>query len=225
MAQSVRRFEAVVANATIGIIVCNRADNIVSANQLAHQQFGYAEGGEANRVYFVESGRVKTVRATAIGKELITNIYQAGEFFGYPALLEHTTQPESAVVMDEAVLLHIPVDEFNDLLLRNVKFSQQFIRLLAGRVRERKDQLTGMAYHSLRRRVAGALLQLHAQAAAAQPAAPLIHLSREDLAALIGTAPESLSRTLSEFRQDGLLELTPKTLQVLQPDKLRRNNW
>jgi CRP/FNR family cyclic AMP-dependent transcriptional regulator len=189
------------------------------------KQILYAEGNEANRVYFVQSGRVKTTRATTGGKELITNFYQAGEFFGYLALLEHTPQPESAVVVDEAVLLHIPADEFNDLLLRNNEVSQQFIHLLAGRVREREDQLTSMAYHSLRRRVAGALLQLHAQAAAAQPAAPLIHLSREDLAALVGTAPESLSRTLSEFRQDGLLELTPKTLQVLQPDKLRRNNW
>ncbi|MDO7874786.1 response regulator [Hymenobacter sp. ASUV-10] len=189
------------------------------------KQIIYAEGDEANRVYFVQSGRVKTVRNTANGKELITNFYQPGEFFGYPALLENTPQPESAVALDDAVLLHIPADDFNDLLLRNTQVSQQFIRLLAGRVREREDQLTSMAYHSLRRRVADALLQLHAQAVAAQPAAPLIHLSREDLAALVGTAPESLSRTLSEFRQDGLLELTPKTLQVLQPDKLRRNNW
>mgnify|MGYP002652037172 CR=1 FL=1 len=99
------------------------------------------------------------------------------------------------------------------------------LQVLAGRVHEREAQLTGMAYHSLRRRVADALLQLHAQAVAAQPSVPLIHLSREDLAALVGTAPESLSRTLSEFRQDGLVELTPKTLQVLQPEKLRRNNW
>jgi CRP-like cAMP-binding protein len=189
------------------------------------KQIIYAEGDEPSRVYFVQSGRVKTTRATTGGKELITNIYQAGEFFGYPALLEHSPQPESAVVVDDAVLLHIPADEFSQLLLRNSEVSQQFIRLLAGRVHEREAQLTGMAYHSLRRRVADALLQLHTQAVAAQPAAPLIHLSREDLAALVGTAPESLSRTLSEFRQDGLVELTPRTLQVLQPDKLRRNNW
>jgi CRP-like cAMP-binding protein len=54
------------------------------------KQIIYAEGNEANRVYFVQSGRVKTIRSTNTGKGLITNIYQAGEFFGYPALLELT---------------------------------------------------------------------------------------------------------------------------------------
>ena len=98
---------------------------------------------------------------------------------------------------------------------------QQFIRLLAGRVRERETQLLAMAYSSVRRRVADALLHLHAQAAPGDS----IHLSREDMAALVGTAPESLIRTLSEFKQDGLIELTPKNIRVLEPEKLRRARW
>jgi CRP-like cAMP-binding protein len=184
-----------------------------------HRQFVYAEGDEPTRLYFVQAGRVKTTKATAAGKELITGFYQAGEFFGYQALLEHAPYHDSAVAVEDSTLLYIPAEEFTDLLLRSAEVSQQFIRLLAGREREREQQLVEMAYHSLRRRVADALLRLHA------PADPHIHLTREELAAVVGTAPESLSRTLSEFRQDGLIELTPKSIRVLQPDGLRRANW
>ncbi|GAA4495935.1 response regulator [Hymenobacter ginsengisoli] len=188
-------------------------------HQVPRRQFIYTEGDEPLRLYFVQAGRVKTSKTTAAGKELITGLYQADEFFGYQALLERLPYHDSAVAVEDSTLLYIPAEEFTDLLLRNADVSQQFIRLLAGRERQREQQLVEMAYHSLRRRIADALLQLH------QPGGPPIQLAREDLAAVVGTAPESLSRTLSEFRQDGLIELTSGTIRVLQPERLRRSNW
>jgi CRP-like cAMP-binding protein/CheY-like chemotaxis protein len=181
----------------------------------------YLAGDESTRVYFVKSGRVKTVKSTDGGKELITGFYGPGEFFGYLPLLQHTTHSDSAVALDDTELVYIPQDDFTQLLLRNPEVGQQFIRLLAGRVSEREEQLLAMAYSSIRRRVADTLLHLHAQAG---PDAA-IHFTRDDLAAMVGTAPESLIRTLSEFKADGLVELLPKSIRVLQPDKLRRARW
>jgi CRP/FNR family cyclic AMP-dependent transcriptional regulator len=179
----------------------------------------YAEGDEPTRLYFVQAGRVKTSKTTAAGKELITGLYQPGEFLGYQALLEHRPYHDTAVALEDSTLYYIPAAEFTDLLLRNAEVSQQFIRLLAGREREREQQLVELAYHSLRRRVADALLRLLTSADAS------IQLSREDLAAVVGTAPESLSRTLSEFRQAGLIELAPNYIRVLRPEGLRQDNW
>jgi CRP-like cAMP-binding protein/CheY-like chemotaxis protein len=199
----------------------------LSADRRAHavrrKQDIYNEGDEPARVYFVQSGRVKTVKTTDGGKELITGLYGPGEFFGYLALLEHTAHGDSAVALDDAELVYIPADDFRQLLLRNREVGQQFIRLLAGRVREREQQLLAMAYDSIRRRVADTLLHLHAQTSA-DPAAS-IQLARDDMAAMIGTAPESLIRTLSEFNHNGLIELTPKNIRVLEPEKLRRAHW
>ncbi|KUG07287.1 response regulator [Solirubrum puertoriconensis] len=183
----------------------------------------YSEGDEPTRLYFVKSGRVKTVKTTAGGKELITGIYNAGEFFGYMALLEQTKHGDSAVAVDDSELVYIPKDDFTQLLLRNPEVGQLFIRLLAGRVNEREQQLLGMAYNSIRRRVADVLLRMNEQPGS--DGAAVIQLSRDDMAAVVGTAPESLIRTLSEFKHDGLIELTNKTIRVLQPDKLRRSNW
>ncbi len=183
----------------------------------------YLEGDEPVRIYFVQAGRVKIVKTTEAGKELITGFYGPGEFFGYLALLGHTRHTDSAVTVDDSELVYIPQDDFSLLLLRNPDVGQQFIHLLAGRVLEREQQLLTMAYSSIRRRVADALLRLYEPTAGDQHAS--IQLSRDDMAAMIGTAPESLIRTLSEFNQSGLIELTTKNIRVLEPEKLRQAHW
>ncbi|SDY81401.1 response regulator [Hymenobacter psychrophilus] len=196
----------------------------LTAQQKVHalrkKQDIFHAGDEALRAYLVRSGRVKTVHSTAAGKELITEFYGPGEFFGYLPLLDGTPHSDTAVTVEETELVYLPKADFLALLLAHPEVSQQFIRLLAGRVRTRELQLLGMAFDSLRRRVATALLLLHARADAT-PAAG-ITISREDLAALVGTPPESLSRTLNEFRQEGLVELTPGNVRLLHPDKFRR---
>ncbi len=184
------------------------------------KQYVYSEGDEPTRLYFLKSGKVKTVRTNPDGKELITGLYNAGDFVGYMALLDNSDYTDSAITLDDAELVYIPKVDFSQLILANPVVSQQFIKLLAGRVSERETQLLGMAYSSLRRRVADTLLRLtdpHPDT--------LIQLSRDDLAAMIGTATESLIRTLTEFRQDGLIEVLPTGIRVVQPDKLRRTNW
>jgi len=185
------------------------------------KQYVYTEGDEPTRLYFLKSGKVKTLRSNADGKEFITGYYNAGDFFGYLALLDKGEYTDSAVTLDDSELVYIPEADFRQLLSGNANVSGQFIKLLAGRVSEREEQLLSMAYSSLRRRVADTLLRL-----SEQQSDGLIQLSRDDLAATIGTASESLIRTLSEFKQDGFIETTPTGgIRVVQPQKLRRANW
>ncbi|GAB4029065.1 response regulator [Spirosoma gilvum] len=191
---------------------------------MAKKQFVYTEGDEPTRLYFLKSGRVKTVRTNNDGKELVTGIYGAGEFFGDLALLEEKPYTESALTLDDSELVYIPKDDFKHLLTVHPEVGREFVRMLAGRISDREDQLLGMAYSSLRRRVANALLRLQEPLPSGEPAPP-IQLSRDDLASVIGTATESLIRTLSEFKHDGLIEISGAGIRVLQPDKLRRANW
>ncbi len=197
----------------------------LSADRKPHsvrkKQYLYTEGDEPTRLYYVQAGKVKTVRTNTDGKELITGVYGPGDFFGYLNLLDNTDYTDSALTLDDSELIYIPKEEVEQLLLASPAVSQEFIRLLAGRVSERETQLLSMAYSSLRRRVADTLLRLHQQ----QPDG-LIQLSRDDLASVVGTATESLIRTLSEFRTDGLIETTSAGgIRIVQPDKLRRANW
>ncbi len=185
------------------------------------RQFVYSEGDEPIRLYFLKSGTVKTTRVTADGKELITGLYQAGDFFGHFALLDNQPYTDSALTVADAELIYIPKDDFCQLLLVNPAVSSQFIKLLAGQVADRETQLLGMAYNSLRRRVADTLLRLHES----HPDEP-VQLSRDDLAAMTGTATESLIRTLTEFKRADFIGITATGgILVVQPDKLRRGNW
>ncbi|GAB3946010.1 response regulator [Spirosoma harenae] len=200
----------------------------LSADRKIHhvpkKQFIYTEGDEPTRLFFLKTGRVKTTRTNTDGKELVTGLYGPGEFFGELALLEETNYTDSALTLDDAELIYIPKDDFRQLLLAQPEISREFIRLLAGRVSEKETQLLGMAYSSLRRRIADTLLRLQEPLPNGDPAPP-IQLSRDDLAAVVGTATESLIRNLTEFKNDGLIEITGAGIRVLQPDKLRRANW
>ncbi|OGX88869.1 response regulator [Hymenobacter glacialis] len=195
------------------------------AHLIRKKQDIYLEGDESTRLYYVQSGRVKTVKTTDGGKELIVGLYGPGEFFGYLPLLQHTPHCDSAIAVDESELLYIPKDDFTELLLRNPEVGQQFVRLLAGQVSGQAELLLAMAYNSIRRRVADTLVQLHQQQMGTEAAETGIQLTRDDMAAMVGTAPESLSRTLNEFKQAGFIALTPNTIRVLEPEKLRRAHW
>jgi len=188
---------------------------------LRKKQYVYSEGDEPSRLYFIQTGKVKTVRINANGKEFITGIYNPGDFFGYFALIDNTDYADSAITLEDSELIYIPQEDFQQLLLSSPQVSGLFIKLLVGQVGEREKQLLGLAYNSLRRRVSDALLHLHEQ----QPDAN-IQLMRDDLAAMIGTSTESLIRTLSEFKQDGIIEVSPKgSFRIIQPERLRRANW
>lgn len=190
-------------------------------HMVGKKQYLYFEGDDPLRLYFLRTGRVKTLRTDPNGKEFITGLYHAGDFFGYFPLLEAKAYADAAITLDDSELVYIPAEDFRQLLIANPAVSQQFIKLLAGRVAEREEQLVGMAYGSLRRRVADTLLRL-----CEHEPDHIIKLSRADLAAMIGTATESLIRTLSEFKQDDLVEVTDSGgIRVVNPDRLRRAKW
>jgi CRP/FNR family cyclic AMP-dependent transcriptional regulator len=187
------------------------------------KQFVYSEGDEPIRLYYLKSGRVKTIRSNNDGKELVTGLYGADEFFGYLALLEETNYTDSAVTLEDSELVYIPKEDFLQYLAAQPAAGRQFVSLLAGHVSEKEVQLLSMAYGSLRRRVGDTLLRL-SLSPTGEPTLP-IKLSRDDLAAVIGTATESLIRILTEFKQDNLIEIGSEGIRVLDPNKLKQANW
>ncbi|MGV3557293.1 response regulator [Larkinella arboricola] len=188
------------------------------------KQFVYSEGDEPTRLYFVQAGRVKTFKTNPDGKEFITGLYLPGDFFGYVSLLEQTDQTDSAVALEDTELVYIPKETFIDLVSRDSEVARRFVQLLANRITDREEQLLAMAYNSLRRRVADTLLRLH-NSLQSNDNQPVIHFSRDDLAAMVGTATESLIRTLSEFKSDGLIDISGTSIRILQPEKLKRARW
>lgn len=189
-------------------------------NRYKKKQVIYSEGNHPARLYYVLKGKVKTYRVNDDGKELTTALFSAGDFLGYIALLEGTAYKDTAEAMEEAELAIIPKEEFTELIHHNRVVAQKFIRLLAGNISAREEQLLGLAYNSLRKKVADALILLENKYRQEADTHFTIAISREGLAAIAGTATESLIRTLSDFRSEQLIDIKDGQIIILNRKKL-----
>lgn len=182
----------------------------------------YMEGDEPNGIIFVVKGRIKTYKTNEDGKEFITGIHKEGDFLGYIDLIENTEYRESAEAMDEAEVTIIPRQDFFSLLYSNRDVAAKFIKLLSNNLQETEDRLLNLAYNSVRKRVADALITLQQRYHTAKDQNSGFSVSREDLASMVGTATESVIRTLSDFKEEKLIDIKEKNIFILNPDRLSR---
>jgi len=183
----------------------------------------YRESTHLRGVYYLSKGKVKTQRASDYGKDLIHTIYSAGEFFGFiPLLLQEEQQYYlSAIAMENSEVYLIPKDDFHNLIFNNISFSQEFIKILTKRLREKDEQLTKLAYNSVRKKVADVLVLLHNKYKDSNGEyESSISISRKDLSDLAGIATETAIRTLGEFKEEKLIKITHGNITICDLDKL-----
>lgn len=178
----------------------------------------YSEGDLPLNVYFVKSGNIKTFKSHPDGKELIINLYSANDFFGFEPILENENYRESAVAMQDSEIVAIPRHDFMLMIQTHPDVSKSFINLLCKKVAERESQLLNLAYNSVRQRTAEALLKSETL----KDSKSVIAISRDDLAKMVGTASESVIRVLSEFKDEGLIEIETGKIKIVQRAKLEK---
>ncbi|MBT1703753.1 response regulator [Chryseosolibacter indicus] len=178
----------------------------------------FTEGDMPLYVYLIKSGNVKTFKSNPDGKELITNLYAENDFFGFESVLENSNYTESAVAMQDSELIAIPRHDFMTMIQGHPDVSASFINLLCKKVAEREKQLLNLAYNSVRQRTAEALLK----SSSLKDAKSNIAISREDLAKMVGTASESVIRVLSDFKEEGMIEIQGGKIKILKPEKLEK---
>ncbi len=188
--------------------------------KLSKKEVVYKEGGFPKGVFFVNRGKIKTFKTHDQGKELITGLYKEGEFFGYLALMDETKYADSAEALDESELCFIPKEDFFPLLYKNAEVSRKFIKMLSDNLVEKEEQLLKLAYNSVRKRVAEALLTLENRYKKEGEKNFSINITREDIANLAGTATETTIRTLSDFKDEKLIEIKGGTITIVALDKL-----
>ncbi len=166
-------------------------------------------------LYFVKSGKVKVFKTNEEGKEYIISLHGPGEFFGYLDLIKEERYTESSAALEDTELHLIPKEDFNKLLHANRDVASQLIKMLANNVTTTEEQLLNLAYNSVRRRVANALLYLSEKEGKED-----ISILRDDLARIVGTAKESVIRMLTEFKEDGYIQISGGAIHILDKKKL-----
>jgi CheY-like chemotaxis protein len=180
----------------------------------------YNEGKRPRFLYFLNKGRVKCTKVHEDGKEYITNLYNEGEFIGYTALIEDTLYDDTAMILEDAEIMQIPKEEFLQMIYSDITVATKFIHIITHNVKEKEERLINLAYSSLRKRVAKALEDIVDKFEIKDNSKP-IEISREEIAQYIGTATESLNRTISDFKAEGLIDINRGKIVPVNMDKVR----
>jgi CRP-like cAMP-binding protein/ActR/RegA family two-component response regulator len=186
------------------------------ARPFKKNQVIYYEGDKGNGLYLLLSGKVKTIKLAEDGRELMTGIYSADDYLGINAMLSNEEYADTATALEDSVLCLIPKEQLEQLLNLYPEVAREFIKLLANDIREKEEQLLQMAYHSVRKKMAEALLRLQRRDGLE------FKIARENLAAMAAMATETVSRTLSDFKEEGLIDKKGSTITILDLAKLTK---
>lgn len=179
----------------------------------------YRQGDFASYAYKIRSGKVKIYQINQDGKEFIIDILTEGQFLGENALIQDTDRTEFAQALEDTEVIMIPRKEFQDLIFQNREVSGRFIKMLSKNLLDKESSLMEMAYDTVRKRTADALMKLYGTYSEGKGPAKF-EVSRADLASMVGTATESVIRMLSEFKKDGYIKIEGSTIHVMEPEKL-----
>ena len=184
--------------------------------QVKKKQVLYYEGDHPQGIYLVIEGAIRTFKLAEDGRELMMGLYKPDDYLGVNALLLDESFTETAEAIDDSAVCLLPKDAIVGLVNKYPDITLQFIKILANNIREKEEQLIELAYNSVRKRLAQVLVRLSKQFS--DPSQ--FKISRDELASMAGMATETVSRTLSDFKDEKLIEKKGSHIQILDLNRL-----
>ena len=203
----------------LGLLDAVNVPHTLSAGQLL-----FDEGAPAFAVHCIRRGRVKLLKSGPGGEEQIIRVLGSGELIGYRAVLAGEPYAATAQALEDTTVCTIPARVFIELIRRSPEFALETLAKVARELRISEETLIGLSRKSIRQRLAAILLVL----SDSRPVAPLprrpgtVRLARRDLAQLIATSPESISRALGRFATERMVECSRKEIRLLDLSALRK---
>lgn len=186
--------------------------------QIKKKQVLYYEGDHPQGLYLIIEGAIRTFKLAEDGRELMMGLHKPDDYIGVNALLLDDAFTETAEAVDDSAVCLLPKEAIINLVNRYPDISMQFIKLLANNIKEKEDQLLELAYNSVRKRLAQVLVRLSKQL----PDPSQFKISRDELASMAGMATETVSRTLSDFKDEKLIEKKGSHIQILDLNRLAK---
>lgn len=181
------------------------------------KQIVYYDGDAAQGIYLVLEGKIKTTKLSEDGRDFLTGIYRSDEYFGLHDALMSTVHTETATALEESKICMLQKSQVDEILEKSPSLAMDFIHLLATGLQQTENHLVEMAYNSVRKRLANTLLRI-----SEINDNTIFKISRDDLAAMAGIATETVSRTLSDFKVEELIEKKGSEIQLINVEKLKK---
>jgi CRP-like cAMP-binding protein len=189
---------------------------------IAADQRIYFEGETAEHLYLVAMGKVKLVRNSLSGREVLLDILRGGEYFGSLAAFGGHVYVETAIAQTDCCILRISAADFETILSEHPSVMRKALEAVSQRLAESQEIIQQLSAQPAEQRIASALLRLAGKLGESQGQDVLIQLpfSRQDLAAMTGTTTETVSRVMSRLVEDGLVKSGRRWVTILEVSRL-----
>jgi CRP-like cAMP-binding protein len=172
----------------------------------------FSEGDEGTGFYMVVTGRVKIFKVSVEGKEQILHLFGPGESFGEVSVFTGQGFPADAVTSVQTVLLFFPRAAFSALIQKDPTLALNMLAELSGRLRHFAGLIEDLSLKEVPGRLAKYLLYLSDGKGDGEVA---LDVSKGQLASLLGTIPETLSRILARMHRQGVIRLRGSQIRIL----------
>lgn len=215
----VRQYNALKALNTADLTDINRAKE---TRTIKKGEAIFKEGQRLSGIYCVRNGASKLSKVTASGRDQIVKIATKGEILGHRSVVCDESANLSAVALDDMEVCYIPKSLIQDRIEANPEFVKKLMVSLAEELRTADDMIVDLSQKTVKQRLAQSLLYLKDQFGEDEDGSLELILTREDLAAVIGTATESCIRLLSDFKKKGYISTKGKNIKIENLSELER---
>lgn len=174
----------------------------------------FMEGDDGKAVHFVKTGRVKLLKTSEDGKELIINILSVNDVFAEVTMFNELAYPVTVETLEKSELGYIYNEDLEALVKASPSLALSLIKILSKRLYEAQLKTKQIALNDAYYRTVDILIKFH------EPN-KTIRIPRQDLANMVGTARETLSRILSRLKKDGLITFEGKDIRIIDLEKLK----
>jgi CRP/FNR family cyclic AMP-dependent transcriptional regulator len=188
-------------------------------------QIIFLEEETGNYMYLVLSGKVKVSKAGTGGKETILAIHRTGDFFGEMSLLDGKTAPATVSAMEDSKIISLSGADFHKYLLHNEKVLLQIINVLCARLRQ-VWQTQSLSSSTADARIRMGIYQLAKRHGIRDAHGTIIDLkiTHQELAEMVGTSRETVTRVLARLREQGIIEIDQRRMTLLDSEGLLRES-
>lgn len=196
-------------------------EKVMQSKNYRKNEAVFTEGSSPTGIFFVQFGKVKKYKVDNDGREQIIYIYKSGEFFGYSAILSNESYGDTTLTLENSIISFISNEDFFNILDRSAVFSRLLLKSLSHEFSVMANLMAVLSQRTVRERVALSLLILHDKYKTSDNEKDVfITLSRADLANMAGTANETLARVLHDFKEENLIWMEGRKIQLINLQRL-----
>jgi len=180
------------------------------------------KGEEGNTLYMIIAGKIKIVRHSLNGDEVILAVLSAGDFCGEMALLDGLPRSADAIAVEETSLYVLTRADFFSCVANNERAVKTILATLSKRLRKADDLLEDIFFLNVASRLVKKLLEMVGSNVSQEEGGIIrLNITQTTIAGMIGASRESVNKELRNLREQGLIEIAEKKIMILDVNKLR----